>query len=246
MLVNAKPEELVKYSKGTYYKDGFVQAVKDNWELTDLQIRMTYLISDLAVKASGVFSVTHQNFIKMFEERFKMEVSLSSVRRFFVLLAKIGVLSINEAKRKNNQQSANIYIVEVCESEEKTQEQPYDHRLEHLEEHALEQHNIALNKTINKPLNKSLMNNLVNKDRGNNDEIIYKLTNEYRLKGLSKQVCQRVVNEVKATSTVQNFGGYLRICLENALYKHKLKRGGIDFSERYRTRTVPFYNWLES
>ena len=102
MLLNGKPEELKKYSKGTYNKEHFVQAIKDRWELTDLQIRMTYLISDLAVKAQGVFSVSYGSFIKMFEERFDMEVSLSSVRRFFGILSRIGVLTVNEAKRKNN------------------------------------------------------------------------------------------------------------------------------------------------
>jgi hypothetical protein len=71
------------------------------------------------------------------------------------------------------------------------------------------------------------------------------LTNEFRIKGLSKQVCLRVVDEVNNTSTVKNFGSYLRTCLENTLYKSKLKRGEIDFSERYEgSNTVPFYDWL--
>src|SRR5690606_31711356 len=231
VLINGKPEELVKYSKVTYDKDYFVQAVKDRWELTDLQIRMTYLISDLAVKANGVFSVTHQNFIKMFEERFKMEVSLSSVRRFFCLLSKIGVLSINGAKRKNNQQSANIYIVEV--EPPKTEEQPYEHRHEHLEEHALEQHNIALNKTINKPLKNTLKINLVNK----NQEIIDKLILEYMHKGLSKKVCLLVLSEIQQNPNIKNFGGYFRNALENTLYKHNVKHGKVDPFERFRERT---------
>lgn len=158
MLVNGRPEELVKYSKGTYNKESFVQAVKDRWELTDLQIRMTYLVSDLAVNAEGVFSITHQNFLKMFEERFKMNVSLSSVRRFFGLLSKIEVLSVNHAKRKNNQQSANIYIVEVSQAEE----QPYEHAPDTLTEQPVEQHNITINKNLNNTFNKPLNNSNCN------------------------------------------------------------------------------------
>ncbi|RLQ89958.1 hypothetical protein [Falsibacillus albus] len=244
MLVNAKPEHLVKYSKGTYNKDYFVESVKDRWELTDLQIRMTYLISDLAVKANGVFSVTHQNFIKMFEERFKMKVSLSSARRFFALLSKIGVISINGAKRKNNQQSANIYIVEV--EVPKSHEQPYEHRHEHLEEQAVEQHNITINKTIKIPLNKPIKNNFVNKEPGNKDEIINKLTNEYRLKGMSKELCLRVLSEVEANPTVQNFGKYFKACLENALYKHKLKRGAILSNSKNEGIVPSFITWIDS
>jgi hypothetical protein len=128
MLLNGKPEELKKYSKGTYNKELFIQGVKDQWELTDLQIRMTYLIFDLAEKAQGVFSVSYGKFIKMFEERFDMEVSLSSVRRFFGILSKIGVLTVNEAKRKNNKRSANIYIIG-----------PLAEAKEHVEEHSTEQ-----------------------------------------------------------------------------------------------------------
>src|SRR4051794_20768182 len=128
MLLNGKPEELKKYSKGTYNKEAFVQAIKDRWELTDLQIREAYLIADLAVKADGVFSVSYGKFIKMFEERFDMEISLSSVRRFFGRLEQLGVLTINEAKRKNNKKSANIYIVE-----------PLEQAQEHVEEYSIEQ-----------------------------------------------------------------------------------------------------------
>ncbi len=152
MLVNCRPGELVKYSKGTYNKEKFVQDVKDRWELTDLQIRMTYLVSDLAVNAGGVFSITHQNFLKMFEERFKMEVSLSSVRRFFALLSKIEVLSVHHAKRKNNQQSANIYIVEVSQKGE----QPDEHPPATLTEQPVEQHNRTINKDRNNTFNKPL------------------------------------------------------------------------------------------
>lgn len=148
VLVNGRPEELVKYSKGPYNKEKFVQAVKDRWELTDLQIRMTYLVSDLAVNAEGVFSITHQNFLRMFEERFRMAVSLSSVRRFFGLLSKIGVLSVNHAKRKNNQQSANIYIINVSQEGD----QPNEHPSDTLTEQPVEQHNRTINKPFNKPL----------------------------------------------------------------------------------------------
>jgi DNA-binding PadR family transcriptional regulator len=88
--------------------------------------------------------------------------------------------------------------------------------------------------------------NFVNKESVNKDEIINKLISEYRLKGLSKEVCLRVLDEVNANPNVENFGAYLRGCLENTLYKSKLKRGEIDFSERFQSGTVRFYDWLSA
>lgn len=89
-------------------------------------------------------------------------------------------------------------------------------------------------------------NYIVNKKSVNNEEIIQKLTNEYRIKGLSKDVCLRVVDEVLANNDeIHNFEGYLRTCLENALYKSKLKRGKIDLTKSFRSSQVLFYNWLE-
>lgn len=78
MLLNGKSEELKKYSKGTFKKEAFLQSIKERWELTDLQIREAYMVADLAVKGDGAFSVSYGKFIKMFEERFDMEISLSS------------------------------------------------------------------------------------------------------------------------------------------------------------------------
>jgi DNA-binding PadR family transcriptional regulator len=92
---------------------------------------------------------------------------------------------------------------------------------------------------------KNIKSKFVNKESVNkNQEIIDNLVFEYMNKRLSKQVCLKVVDEVLATSTVHNLGGYLRVCLENALYKSKLKRGEIDFYEGYERSAVPFYDWL--
>lgn len=246
MLVNAKPEELIKYSKGTYDKDSFVETVKEKWELTDLQIRMTYLISDLAVKAQGVFSITHKNFVEMFNERFEIEVSLSTVRRFFDRLSKLGVLSINGAKRKNNQQSANIYIIEVEKSEDKSDEQPCEQPYEHPVEHPCEQHNITINKTINKTINNNLVNNNL---LTNNQDTINKLIKEYMLKGLTKKLCFRVLDEVKLVKNIKNFGAYLRKCLENTLFKSNVKRDLMNLAEQeftntYENNNAAQFNWL--
>ncbi|MFJ7307968.1 hypothetical protein [Peribacillus frigoritolerans] len=66
---------------------------------------------------------------------------------------------------------------------------------------------LALNKGTDKPLqkgssikkknkkeqNKDINNYFVNKESVNNDEIINKLISEYLLKGLSKEVCYRVL-----------------------------------------------------
>lgn len=111
-LLNGKAEELAKYSKLQYEAQKFIQKAKDLWEYSDLQIRALYLVSDLAKNGNGVFSIAYGTFKDMFEQRFKMEISLSTVRRFFALMKKIGLLSINVGKRKNNCQSANVFIIE--------------------------------------------------------------------------------------------------------------------------------------
>ena len=112
MLLNGKAEELKKYSKLQYVAEKFVAKAQEVWEYSELHIRAIYLISDLAKNGNGVFSIGHTRFMQMFEKRFKMKISLSTVKRFFALMERLGLLSINFAKRKNEQQSANIYIVE--------------------------------------------------------------------------------------------------------------------------------------
>ncbi|MDK8643803.1 hypothetical protein [Niallia taxi] len=102
----------------------------------------------------------------------------------------------------------------------------------------------TIKKKNKKEQDKDNNNYFVNKESVNNDEIINKLTNEYRLKGLSKELCLRVVKEVLETESVENFGAYLRTCLNNTLYKKKMKRGEIDFSARHKEGIVPFYDWL--
>lgn len=159
MLINCKNEELIKYSKGTYNKERFIQSIKDRWELTDKQFRMACLISDLAVNAQGVFSIAYNTFIKMFEERFKMTISKPTAIRFFNLLEKIGVLTKNAAKRKNNKQSANIYIVEPIEYDN-----PSDNHIDNAVDNADDSHNITINKAINKTINLTSNKPLNNKD----------------------------------------------------------------------------------
>ena len=267
VLVNGRPEELVKYSKGTYNKEKFVQAVKDKWELTDLQIRMTYLVSDLAVNAEGVFSITHQNFLRMFEERFRMDVSLSSVRRFFGLLSKIGVLSVNHAKRKNNQQSANIYIVNVTQEGE----QPNEHPSDTLTEQPVEQHN----KTINKPFNKPLMDFNCNFKEPISParfkvlliDVCHQFYREFSIGRYSKKQWITLIDKF-ATDTIeseryrkvpiQNIKGYayqsLKIITANSDYKHSddfddyrkvMYELGQDKNDRYTLNSNSrLYDWV--
>lgn len=100
-----------------------------------------------------------------------------------------------------------------------------------------------------KKLNKNIKNNFVNKQQGNKEEIVNKLITEYRLKGLSKELCLRVLDEVNTNSDIYNFGGYFRTCLENALYRHNVKYRKIDpaakIKERLKNSNILFYNWLE-
>lgn len=262
MLLNGKPEELIKYSKGNFNPELFIKEVKNNWELTDLQFRMTCLISDLAINAQGVFSVSYNSFVEMFNKRFEIKVSLSSVRRFFGLLSKLGLISVNAAKRKNNQQSANIYIIEPFENEEeKNVEHAGKHPDEQAPERPYEQQNITINKTIKKTFNKPLNNfdnNIVNKrydyKQELEEETNFKLVKEYMSKGLNKLICLKVIDEINQNrwinkSSIGNYGAYLRMCLEGALEKVEIKLGKrekkIDKVLRNLGNSVPFYNWLE-
>ncbi|XBO88453.1 hypothetical protein AAGG43_22260 [Bacillus paranthracis] len=117
----------------------------------------------------------------MFEQRFSMKISLSTVRRFFALMEKIGLLSINEAKRKNEQQSANVYIVEQ-QCDEPQHEQPIEHPSEHQN---------IISKEIKNDKHNTL-NNTVNNDVIHNEYVFA------RKNGISKKLFFKVVDEVKS------------------------------------------------
>ncbi|MDM5357196.1 hypothetical protein [Peribacillus sp. ACCC06369] len=105
----------------------------------------------------------------------------------------------------------------------------------------------AYKKKNKKEQYKNINNYFVNKELVNKDEIINKLIYEYRLKGLSKEVCYRVLKEVEANPDIDNFGAYFRTCLENTLYKSQLKHGQIDpyeiFEGRLNDSNVQLINW---
>ncbi|EPZ0458717.1 hypothetical protein [Bacillus sp. CD3-5] len=224
MLLNGKPEELTRYSKLKYNAQLFIQKAHELWEYSDLQIRCVYLISDLAKKGSGVFSVAYSTFQKMFAQRFDMKISLSTVRRFFALMEKIGLLSINEAKRKNEQQSANVYIVEQ-QCTEPQQEQPIEHPSEHQ--------NTSFQEVDDKQ--KTLNNTIVNNDVIH-DEYVFARKN-----GINKNLFFKVVDEIKNKRGINNIGAYIRGTINNII-------NHISFRDGTKTYDNPmnqfFYEWL--
>ncbi|MDN4492892.1 hypothetical protein [Ureibacillus aquaedulcis] len=243
MLLNGKADELKRYSKLNYVAEKFVEKAREVWEYSDLQIRCIYLISDLAKKGSGVFSIAYSSFKKMFEQRFNLKISLSTVRRFFALMEKLNLLSINEAKRKNEQQSANIYIIEQQHDEIEN-----EHPIEQPSEHQ----NVS-KETDNKqkPLTKELA---VVKQEGRQDKVIFDLYLEYKQQGIDKKLFERVVSEVRVKNDVKNFGGYLRGALNNVIGHKETKSRVKDIMAFYSNTTVEkysstgsvaFYNWLE-
>jgi hypothetical protein len=84
---------------------------------------------------------------------------------------------------------------------------------------------------------------VVNKDK---NEIINSLVLEYMKKGMSKELCFRVLSEVEENKSVTNFGGYFRTCLENTLYKSQVKHGIIDPTEKWNKTEIPYYDWLNN
>lgn len=231
MLLNGKPEELTRYSKLKYNAQLFIQKAHELWEYSDLQIRCVYLISDLAKKGSGVFSIAYSTFQKMFAQRFDMKISLSTVRRFFALMEKIGLLSINEAKRKNEQQSANVYIVEQQCNEPK-QEQPIEHPCEHQN---------IISKEIKNDKQKTLNNNTVNKEDVIQNDIIHDEYTHARKNGISKKMFFKVIDEIKNKRGINNIGAYIRGAINNII-NHKSFRDGTRTYENPMNQL--FYQWL--
>ncbi|MGU3395006.1 hypothetical protein ACNHOZ_12675 [Priestia sp. D51] len=208
MLLNGKAEDLSKYSKLKYEANKFISKVKEVWEYSDLQIRCVYLISDLAKKGNGVFSIAYSTFQTMFEQRFKMKISLSSVRRFFTLMSKLGLVSVHKAKRKNEQQSANIYIIEQ-QCEEPKQIENKEHPVEQAPEHQ----NSVSKETQNgeqKPLSKKY----VNTDNVQQEKIIHNAYIKFK-KHINQTLFFKILTEVKNKKGIRNFKSYL----EGALSK---------------------------
>ncbi|MED3945340.1 hypothetical protein [Priestia aryabhattai] len=219
MLLNGKAEDLSKYSKLKYEANKFISKVKECWEYSDLQIRCVYLISDLAKKGNGVFSIAYSTFQAMFEQRFKMKISLSSVRRFFTLMSKLDLVSVHKAKRKNEQQSANIYIIEQ-QCEEPTQIENEEHPTEQASEHQ----NSVSKETQNGKQN-PLSNTIVNNDNVQQEKIINDAYIEFKKQGVDKGVFNRVLSEMKNKAGIRNFKAYLHKALTNVVNHMSLKRG---------------------
>ncbi|MFA1512867.1 hypothetical protein ACDN41_26915 [Priestia aryabhattai] len=219
MLLNGKAKDLSKYSKLKYEANKFISKVKEVWEYSDLQIRCVYLISDLAKKGNGVFSIAYSTFQAMFEQRFKMKISLSSVRRFFTLMNKLWLVSVHKAKRKNEQQSANIYIIEQ-QCEEPTQIESEEHPVEQASEHQN-----SISKEIQDSEQKPLNNTVVNNDNVQQDKIINDAYIEFKKQGVHKGVFNRVLSEMKNKQCISNFKAYLHKALTNVVNHMNLKRG---------------------
>ncbi|MED1625953.1 hypothetical protein [Bacillus mycoides] len=231
MLLNGKPEELSRYSKLKYNAQLFIRKAHELWQYSDLQIRCVYLISDLAKKGQGVFSIAYSTFQKMFGQRFDMKISLSTVRRFFALMEKIDLLSIHEAKRKNEQQSANVYIIEQ-QYKEPQHEQPVEHPSEHQNIISLQEIKDDKQKTLN---NNNVNNNVIQNDVIY-DEYVFACKN-----GVSKKMFFKVVDEVKNKRGINNIGSYIRGAINNII-------NHISFRNGTRTYKNPmsqlFYDWL--
>ncbi|WP_281976052.1 hypothetical protein [Halobacillus litoralis] len=251
MLLNGTAEELSKYSKLKYESTKFIKKVKECWEYSDMQIRCVYLISDLAKRGNGAFSVAYSSFQKMFKQRFKKTISLSSVRRFFGLMKKLGMLSVNVAKRKNETQSANIYIVEQ-QYEEQQDDHPIEHPDDHLNIVSKETKNVEQNtvkkdivnyqeKDINRYLNPSDFRSELEK-ACNDLYVTYSIgrwNKRQWLKLVSVFVQETVLRGMNRKIPKNNVAPYAYASLKNIAFKHDLKNGKV----RQNFRKL-YYDWL--
>ena len=238
MLLNGKPEELSRYSKLKYDKQKFIGAVKSVWEYSNLQIRCVYLISDLAKKGNGVFSIAYSTFKNMFEQRFKKSISLSSVRRFFGLMKRLGLLSVNIAKRKNETMSANIYIIE---------KQLDEINNEHPPEYPTDPLNVSKETNVKQePLKKDIVNNSQDVFKKALTNACHDLYKQFAVNRWSKRqwftLVRAFVNETMNDRRYEqiplgNVAVYARASLSNIAQKSDLKHGRIEKSY------VPIYKW---
>jgi hypothetical protein len=115
--------------------------------------------------------------------------------------------------------------------------------------------NINKNIVVNNPVNKQdeiNENESININQDKREETINLLITEYRLKGMNKQLCLKVLGEVEVRETkenIYNFGGYFRRALETALHSSQTKQGLIDdpyeeYNKNIKDHPV-LYNWLE-
>lgn len=170
-----------------------------------------------------------------------MKISPSTVRRFFGLMEKLGLLSINEAKRKNNSQSANIYIVE---------QQSNDQKDEHPQEHPPEPLNTSFQEVNDKQ--KPLINTVNTvKQEVDQDQIIYDTYIEFKEQGIDKSLFNRVLSQVQKNKGIRNFGKYLTGALKKVvgyIEAHDL----VDFLDEEQkpkvdTSKIPYYyDWIGS
>lgn len=87
--------------------------------------------------------------------------------------------------------------------------------------------NTEFNDTEEIIVNKS--DNVDNYSSESIEDDIYKLEKEYRLSGLSQEVIERVKAEVdEKREHIKNYIAYYRSCLDNTLFKSKLKHGHIN------------------
>ncbi|WP_027956331.1 hypothetical protein [Halobacillus kuroshimensis] len=211
MLLNGTSEELAKYSTLDYDSNKFIKKVKEVWEFSSLQIRCIYLISDLAKKGNGVFSIAHSTFKHMFKRRFKKDISLSSVKRIYKLLEKLGLISINVGKRKNQTQSANIIRIEQ-QYEESTEPTQNDSPLET----PFESRNIV-SKETNNGEQQPLKNDFVNYQK--------KGINTYLNPNDFKYELEKACNDLYATYSIGRWNKRQWLKLVSAFVKETVSRG---------------------
>jgi hypothetical protein len=110
-------------------------------------------------------------------------------------------------------------------------------------------------KEINTKKYKQRNKDLVNKKQVNNSNLeydnqsskVYEIEKQYMKKGLSKEVIQRVKEEVESNrDKIDNYIAYYRSCLDNTLYKSRLRHGQINMPYPHLGEAHPLnYGWLD-
>ncbi|WP_144264358.1 hypothetical protein [Edaphobacillus lindanitolerans] len=89
----------------------------------------------------------------------------------------------------------------------------------------------------------------VNNEKVNREELNHYLSNEYRTRGMPKELVIRVINEVQGKKDLWNYEKYLRSCLETTLKRHlnKIRYAGGDLPNNpyeEESMSAKFYDFI--
>lgn len=234
--------EIVVAMRGTIYEQGYGLIAQKVMRDTNLSVKSKAIYAYLSSFAgSGLERAAFPGVSLMMKE-----LGIASRGTFYKYrneLIESGYVSVEQQKNEKGRYAKCIYYIESIQKQESQVIDPCTKNQTTVKKTTKKSttNNISF-KSIN---SKNNIKDFVNKEP---QQIIDNLVLEYMNKGLSKKVCFKVVSELP-TEGIDNIGAYLRVCLENTLYRHNIKHGVIDPAEKINKKLdhdIPLFNWLDT